>query len=361
MQGFEKSKGRQNGTNLSFMYNPPETSPLISRRGLHVQRPYSDSEKIRCFKTMFYNRVPKGRAAFIAFLINFLESFAFLGALNLTHYALFSEQEISSVIFTILKFTAGRVFYPVAGLIADVYLGRYKVIHIGLWLFWSGFLIILVSIALGWTGPEYSSHNLYNIPPLIAAIAFLIGSACVESAIIPFGVDQIQQGASSDELSSYFYWYYFGRNAGYIFNILCTLAIDVLYISVMDKHDLDEERDRAINYCAGGLVMIIGVTVAILLHYCLQHWYFKACQRDNPIKSICSILYFSATVKRQAPRYRRSFRYGEGKKSRIDLAKTEYDGIFSSEKVEDMKTFFRVLFIILSLGFCFITYGAVSI
>ena len=303
---------------------------------------------------MFYNRVPKGRAAFITFLINFLESFAFIGAANLTR-PLFSE---SSVIFTILMFTAGRVFYPVAGLIADVYLGRYKVIHIGLWLFWSGFSIILMSIALGWIGPEYSSHHLYNIPPLIAAIAFLIGSACVESAIIPFGVDQIQQGASSDELSSYFYWYYFGRNAGYIFNILCTLAIDVLYYVVMDKFDLNKE-DQTIKYCAGGL-MIIGVTVAILLHYCLQHWYFKACQRDNPIKSICSILYFSATVKRQAPRYRRSFRYGEGKKSRIDLAKIEYDGIFSSEKVEDMKTFFRVLFIILSLGFCFITYGAVS-
>ena len=323
---------------------------------------------------MFYNRIPKGKAAFVAFLLNFLESFAFYGALNLIHFTVFENHghykrsPNTDFLFTIMFFTAGRVFYPVAGLIADVYLGRYRVIHIGLWLFLVGYVIILMSMALQWQYVHLSI--LQKVPAIIATILFMLGSASVESPIIPYGVDQIRQGAPSDELSSYFFWYYFGRNGGFSFNIACSYIVVSLIkvsnraigISEFTNTTIPSIRnmEHTINYSILAIIALVGIIAALLLHYCFQDWFFKARRRENPLKSILNIVYFAATVRRQAPQYRRSFRYGEGRKSRMELAKVEFDGIYSSEEVEDVKTFFRVLFLVLSLGFPFIAYGAVS-
>ena len=81
----------------------------------------------------------------------------------------------------------------------------------------------------------------------------------------------------------------------------------------------------------------------------------------NPLKLIVNVLCYAATVKRSVPIYRRSFRYGEERKKRIELAKSNYDGIFTSEEVEDVKTFFRICLVILSLSGSFLTFQLVSI
>lgn len=324
-------------------------------------------ERLRC-KKMFYNRVPKGKAVFVVFLVNLLESFAFHGALDLIQFTVFGVRTShgeSDFLFTILYFTVGRVFYPFAGLIADVYVGRYRVIHAGLWMFFVGFVTILISMACEW----FSNSFALKVLAIIATALFMLGSASVESTIIPFGVDQIQQGASSDEISSYFSWYYFGRNLGYLLNILTSFMIQVAVRKVNNDLGWPElnvnsskkvtKMEHTIAFSLAGFFALAGLMMAMLLLYCFK--FYRARHRKNPVRSICNILYFAATVKRHAPRYRRSFRYGEERKSRIELAKIEFDGIYSSEEVEDVKTFFRVLFLVVSLGGCFATFGAVSL
>ena len=375
-------------SNPAAASGPSERSPLLHSRSQSEEsgsfRWYGEykfdlnREKLRC-KKMFYNRVPKGKAAFVVFLLNLLESFAFYGALTLIRFAVFDDHghpkhkdtsglSQTDFLFTVLFFTAGRVFYPMAGLMADVYLGRYRVIHLGLWFIWAGFALVLMSMALEWQYEDYSLP--LKVPAIVATVLFMLGSASVESPIIPFGVDQIRQGASSDELSSYFSWYYFGRNLGYVLNILCFFAIRNLLKVINSGVGIGEftnttiapirNMEHTVINSIVGVIALIGVTVALMLHFCSQRWFFKARHRENPLKSIFNVLYFAATVRRHAPRYRRSFRYGEGRKPRIELAKIEFDGIYSSEEVEDVKTFLRVLFLVLSLGFSFITYGAVS-
>ncbi len=393
-----------NFTDSSLLHNPAvegteESSPLLGRRhtsrSLLSSRTQSgqsyhfdlDKEKKRC-KKLFNDRVPKGKGPFIVFLINFLESFAFHGALNFIRFAVFNEsgddksdgKSESDLAFEIFYFTAGRLFYPVAGLIADVYLGRYKVIHIGLWLLLAGFGIILMGMAIVWRYPHF--NFLQMLPGILATILFMLGSASVESTIIPFGVDQIKQGASSEELSSYFSWYYFGRNAGYLANALCLMVIHYLQTTINGRIQVSDITCQVTSNCPSflnndtshrvknlehtitkavlGSIILVAVMTAIFLLHCNQHLFFKARQRENPLRTIINVVYFAATVKRQAPRYRRSFRYGEGRKPRIELAKVEFDGIYSSEEVEDVKTFFRLLFFILSLGLTFAVFGAVS-
>jgi len=66
----------------------------------------------------------------------------------------------------------------------------------------------------------------------------------------------------------------------------------------------------------------------------------------NPLSIVYRVLRFAATAKR--PRYQSAFRIGEPPPSRINLAMRENGGRFSVEQVEDVKTFFRILLVLLS-------------
>ena len=68
----------------------------------------------------------------------------------------------------------------------------------------------------------------------------------------------------------------------------------------------------------------------------------------NPFKTIFRILRY--TWKHKLPERRSALTYWENKiPSRIDFGKQKYGGPFTNEEVEDMKTFFRLLALMLSL------------
>ena len=63
---------------------------------------------------------------------------------------------------------------------------------------------------------------------------------------------------------------------------------------------------------------------------------------ENPFKIIFQVLRYA--IKHKHPRLRSAFTYWEDKPySRIDLGKAKYGGPFTTEQVEDVKTFFRIL------------------
>ena len=289
-------------------------------------------------------RLPKGKGVLLVYFIYFMESFAFYSALRgLQNNSVFGG---SVWIFTFLGDTAGRVIYPIAGLLADTYFGRYQVIHFGLWLLWIGFGLLAISEALMVLSIPIA---VQYVLPVVSAVVISIGAGSVEVNTISFGVDQLAQGCPSEELSSYFYWLYFNRNTG----ALAPLLVSFLYGIIYGKEHSN------ILYSLESLLAMTLISIAMITHYCLQNWYFKDRQRENPLKSIINVTYFSATVKRHPPIRNRPFRYGEGKKPRIELAKIEYDGEFSSEEVENVKTFYQMLFLLFTLGGYLATYGAV--
>lgn len=310
------------------------------------------------------NRLPKGKGSVLVFVINILESIVFSGAASAVHQLVLGNEgdnhSLGFFIYIGLKYCAGRIFYPVAGLLADVHFGRYKLIHISLWLLWIAFVLFSLALSLHPTKVLPVALTKYVIP-IVAFILVSLGTGGVEATIIPFGADQLSQGASSDELSSYFYWYYFGRQAGALGGTLLFFALlSPTYVPSARKSTLVENFNLQIANIVQPVVVVLAMTVAIILHVSLKSWYFRNKQRENPLKLVINVLYYVATVKRHAPQYRRAFRYGEPWKPRIELAKAEYDGIFAGEEVEDVKTFLRILLIIFSLAGFFATYSGVS-
>ena len=302
-------------------------------------------------------RLPKGKGVLLVFIIYSIESFAFYSTLNGLQKILFGDQQGSVWIFSFLEGTAGRIVYPVAGLLADSYFGRYQVIHFGLWLLWIGFGLLAFSQAMITVNDSAAIHYVL---PILSTVVISVGAGSVEVNTISFGVDQLAQGCPSEELSSYFYWYYFNRNTG----ILAAVLVSILIFGIPSA-DLADATSKnvlpSVLYSSESLLAMALISIAMITHYCLQNWYFKDRQRENPLKSIINVTYFSATVKRHPPIRNRPFRYGEGKKPRIELAKIEYDGDFSSEEVENVKTFYQILFLIFTLGGYYATYGAVRL
>lgn len=330
---------------------------------LSFSQPKLNRYRIINYYRLMCTRRPKSKVVFLVFLVFFLETFAAYGAQTETQNIV--PAEYSTLISTLMYSTAGRLFYPLAGVVADSYLGRYNVIHIGFWILWISFAILTLSFGLDIYMVTHHNEILTKIVlPVTSAFLFSAGSASVEAVVIPFGVDQLSQGASSDELSSYFYYYYMTIN-------IASLAAILLFLIMFDTHvwssiypDYSSIQMKSVNKypldVSISVLMLLTLTAALLLLYCLKDWFFIDKRRPNPIRLIAGVLYFAATVKRQPPHLNRAFRYSEGRKSRIELAKMEYDGIFTAEEVEDVKTFCWILFLIFSLvpGYTF-TYGGV--
>ena len=338
-----------------------ENSPLIQEE----DNPSVDSNAIsartllsHCQPSCARRAPPINKGLLLVFFIYFIEAFAFYTSVKGVQELLFTDNKdptFGNFLYTLMLHSLGRLFYLVGGVLADSFLGRFKVIEIGLWLIWAG--IGLVSFSLSVTD-IIDSPLCSIIIATICIILIAIGSGSVEVNIISFGVDQLSPGCPSEHISSYFHLLYFVRNAGTLLGVGLFIALSTFY-----RTKVEDAVKKADLHFKSLLPIMLGsclITICLFFHIVKHRWYFKNSRCDSPIKSVANVSWYCLTVRRHAPIHRRTFRYGEPRQPRIELAKKEFDGIFEAEEVENVKTFYQVSFLILSLGGYFISYGAGS-
>ena len=303
--------------------------------------------------------------------LNSIESFVFFEALYGLSKAIFVGSKIPSewayLVAPIAVESVGKLFYPIGGLVADVSLGRKRVIHISMWLLWVSLILLTITVLveLGINGPIKDSYYY----PLIAVafVLFSIGIGGFETNIIPLGADQLQ-GASAEELSSYFYWYYLSKQVGGLIGILIVFFFEWLLYPPFKVILVNGTlvNGTLVNTTYGASVMepfaaTFVLSIGIVLYLCFNNWLNEDASSKNPLKLIINVTYYALTVTRGPPRYRRAFRYGEERKPRFELAKKDFDGIYESEDVEDVKTFYQICMVLVSYTFFSFTYAIVSI
>ena len=211
---------------------------------------------------------------------------------------------------------------PFIGWLADVKLGRYKVIIYG-------------------TLASFAASILFAVEPFIGAIfgkvlsclahaVDNISSTGFTAAMLPFMTDQLI-GATADELSAVVYWFYWVGSLSFALagSVLCsgyTFPLDVIAV-----------------LCAACLAMII-------VSDCLcQQWLDRTHKITNPIKLIVQVLNYAR--KNRFPQRRSAFTYmDEEQPSRLDFGKEKFGGPFTEEEVEDVKTVIRLLPLVACLG-----------
>ena len=324
---------------MNTVHSDGMVSDIETEVATNRQRRETPTRKVHDCRSMFSQRIPKGKASMLIFLMVVIERFVFYGAvsevLQLTpQLNKRQDSELGYVLQAFLLFCVGRLFYPVGGYLADVFFGRYRVIHISLWLYWVAFALLTIANTLYILNEGANIIHDYIIP-VISYSCIILASGGFQSTIIPFGADQLE-AASSSELSSYFYWYYLGIQTGAPLNVI---FFSILTLYLPSKLGI-----------AQSLISLVVVTLGLILHIVLKKWYFRNALRENCIKTVTQVTCFAARVRRQAPQYHRAFRYGEDKLPRIELAKREYDGKFTSDQVEDVKTFCRICLILFTFG-----------
>ncbi len=227
-----------------------------------------------------------------------------------------------------LFFVAMILVFPIAGLLADVYYGRYKVLKVSIWIVWGGGILSLLAMTVEKMLPHHRSFKALQI---LFFIVMLVGLGGFLANIIQFGIDQFVD-ASSMKLSSYINW--------------CTW---VFYLGVAVH--------LASRACIYGIYQLVSkylvpffLTVTLCSDFFCSHWLIKEPTGLNPLKLMYKVLRYA--VKNKFPQQRSAFTYWDDKRySRIDLAKSKFGGPFTTEQVEDVKTFFRMIILILVVSF----------
>ena len=172
------------------------------------------------------------------------------------------------------------------------------------------------------------------------------GLGMYEANAIQSGMDQMLE-ASSDRLSSFIHWYFWCSHIGSaIFLIAGESLISYCYI-------VNSELPITINHLFGwgSLVVSIVQLLTFIVGICISAWmkkYLYIEMSRNSLHLIFNVLKYAFNHK--SPERRSAFTYWEnGIPSRIDLGKDKYGGPFTYEQIEDVKAFFRLLLLILSL------------
>ena len=240
------------------------------------------------------------------------------------------------------------MFYPLSGFLADVCCGRFKTITVGLNIILVSSIIVIVTLTV-WIS-ILNQHNLVFVPikksvPLFvfgfsAAFFIEIGYVLYQANFIQFGLDQLIE-APSINLSLFVHWAVWTD----------TLGKSIVFVSstVLSCPRLYENLKVKVGFYVIPIFLLLCFPLLMILTCWKRHWFYTEPGQNNPYKTVIKVLDF--VRKHKYPLQRSAFTYCFNERpSRIDYAKERYGGPFTTEQVEDVKTFVRILLLLVSLG-----------
>ena len=266
------------------------------------------------FKPFFQLRRLKNKGAILVLVWSYLCS-------SVIYFNLKSNWDNRGVKF-LIQAGALCITLSIAGWIADVRFGRYR--YLSMWLMWVVLMLATVSSLLATMVESKLQSYVNGVLWTIVAIGF----GGFQANIIQFGIDQLHD-ASTNEITSFILWYvwtFYGDSFMVFFVLGC-----------LPEHYL----------IVGDLIMCAYLSVAIISILMFNHWLVKEPVSQNPFKLVYSVIRYA--IKHNHPEHRSAFTFCEDEPlSRIDFGKNKYGGPFTTEQVEDVKTFLRVILIIFS-------------
>ena len=294
--------------------NPLKTSETV----VLPDYEFTVSEKLKeCFKPRYRVRRVKNKGAILVLVWNYLLS-------SLYFYIRYTTSEIySSSTYTIILQSIIGVTMPIAGYLADVRFGRYKVISFSIWIMWLTSLLLTTGLVIGQLVDLKNNNYFHNIMFIALVVPLGLGYSGFQANIVQFGVDQLFD-ASSSEIMSFVIWF-----SWTIFSSGSTVGLIIMYTS--NEYKL-----------IAPLFMCINLTLALCLNTLFKNVLTVEPVTKNPLKLVYRVVRYA--IKNKHIRRRTAFSYCENYlPSRIDFGKSKYGGPFTTEQVEDVKTLFRVV------------------
>ena len=227
-----------------------------------------------------------------------------------------SEHEKTSVMG--ITMIAIALLYPIGGLLADTYFGRYKTIHFSTWLMWITTVSMTASELIANGNTFYNGHIKDSVRYVLSLI-LAIGLGGFQSNIVQLGIDQLTD-ASTTEITSFITWY-----------------ILTLYMSGITL--------QYATYCSVNSFYIktfavsLFLSVALCLDCLFHHWLIKEHANRTSLNLVYKVVKFLI-------QHKRSIAVENEITSRFDAAKQVYGGPFTNQQVEDVKSILHIIFLI---------------
>ena len=232
-------------------------------------------------------------------------------------------------------------FYPVSGFIADVCCGRFKVIIASLICITLSLILLCLTTLIGYL-KQYGTGSLLikqeGTLIVLVLVLFTTGLIGYQSNFIQLGLDQLLE-AQSHYLALFTHYAVWALS--FTSAIITTTATMISCISLR----------KAVAVFYGLTIPGLTTTLIILLVISCwkHHWFSIQPGHNNPYRTVMRVLNFAR--KHKYPLQRSAFTYSDDYiPTRIDFAKQRYGGPFSTEQVENVKTFFRIISVLLTLG-----------
>lgn len=217
------------------------------------------------------------------------------------------------------------LLYPIGGWLADTRLGRYTVIRYSMWIMWIVSLLLTFNEVLACVISGYD--NTAAKWPVFAALSLVMAIAFggFLSNIVQLGIDQLTD-ASAMEITSFITWYTMTAfTSGVIFH----------YVSdcIQEKYQILYVKPFFVSVC---------LSVALCSDYLFQHWLIKEHVAGRSLQAIFSIIKY--TIRNRKFKYNYSNEYES--LSSFDIAKHRYGGPFTSQQVENVRTFLWMILVL---------------
>ena len=179
--------------------------------------------------------------------------------------------------------------------------------------------------------------SLFLVFIAIFGTFFGIGWIIYYSNFTQFGLDQLKD-APSEYLSLFVHWIVWADSLA--FAVILPLAASLFCRNMI----------MVLMTCSVLIIFSFLLIVLLVVIGCNRHWFYTEPGQGNPYKSVMNVLTF--TWKHKYLSHKRSaFTYCDDViPSRFDFGKERYGGPFSTEQVEDVKTLFRMVLVLLVVG-----------
>ena len=266
-----------------------------------------------CCKPTYHIRKLKNKGAIIVLIRNFL--------VNSFFFYMISDTSTEHDERFYMYITWGLTL-PLIGWLSDVRLGRHKVISWSICLAWVAFVSVTIVSDLE-TTVQLNKIGYVHAVKLVLLILASMGFGGHQANVVHYGLDQLQD-SSTDEITSFISWYVWSSMSGAIVVVYTQTCIPEEYL-IFSK-----------------VVVCLFLSLALILSIFSEHMLIKEPVTQNPFKLVYNVVKYA--IKNKHPRCRSAFTYCEDElPSRIDFGKNKYGGPFTTEQVEDVKTFFRIL------------------
>ena len=332
------------------MENPiSENSTLLpSGRNSLTRKGYS-FPKIKC--------CVESKAARLILLWNFAVLIGYIGFYDMKVAIQVSRSFLMIIAFYGLV-TIIAIFSPAAGLLTDIRFSRYKAILcssyaiiadtiICILIFSTAHVLSLVSIKIDMK--DLKERSLIVIYLGIFAVVFMV--FIVNG--IQFGMDQLHASPTEDSIL-YIHWYVW---IYYTCSLITEISWNLLFYDTWDFKNIKLNHIQISGLCLAAFILLTIVlffTISLCAVRYRKVWFLlEPAAGVNPYKLVYRVVKFA--YQHKIPLRRSAFTYcDEESQTRLDLGKYKYGGPFTTKQVEDVKAFWGILKVLISIGPAFL-------